>query len=173
MSVYESDANNDEMVRSRDVVKKAPQIIPSITGVITGEIFLDALTTAQITGIKVTPNPGDSVTAATRLANGQPDVISIAPNESKQISSSAPITNLTIAMVANIAVTEAAYNAATKVATGTINTSLVAADFQTVQVEFDFSAADFVTMAEIELITYSDGTTDDNLGVLKVTGYAL
>lgn len=151
-------------------ISLVPPIIPTINTVATGEIFIDVLTDAQVVGVKVTANPGDPVTAASNLANGQPDVVFIGLDETQEIRSSTAITNVTIAAVANIAVGEIAYNATTKIATGTIATSLVAADFETVQVEFDFKSTDNVNLVIIGLAPFSDGTTDKNQAVLTITG---
>ena len=160
-------------VVSEEFVIKKPQIIPAISATETGEIQIDVLTTAQIIGVRATVNPSDTATAALRLANGKPDVVLIDDNDTIQVHSTTTITNVSVAAIANIAVVEAAYNAGTKTATGTISTNTTVADYQTVIVEFDFNSLDMVNMVEMKLVAYSDGTTDKNLGRFKITGYSL
>ena len=169
---FDSSGNPVGNVVAEESVIKKPQIIPTISGAATGEIFLDALGAVAVAGVKITVNPGDSVNASERLAAGQPDTINIYDGDTVEIHSTANITNVTIAMIAEEAVTEAAYNATTKVATGTLYSSLVVADFLTVLVQFDFDTADAVNMVSCSLKTFSDGTTADNLGIFKIAGYS-
>jgi len=155
------------------VPQRGKQIIPTISGATVGEIFFDALTTAQIVKCRVTPNAGDSIIAASRLANGQPDVVDLGNGDPLQIFSTSAITSIHVCMLANIAVVEAAYDPATKIATGTLVTNTVAADFETAMVEFNFASTDNINLVTIDLTSYSDGTTQDNLGTLKVVGASI
>ncbi len=153
----------------------AAQVTPAISGIETAEIQLDALTTAQIVEVRATywtNSQGDSVQSAQRLADSKPDVEVIYDGDVVTLKSDDYITNVTIAMLANIAVAEAAYDAATKTATGTLVTNTALADFETVQVEFDFDAEDKINAVDMSLITFSDGTTDKNLGRFKIAGYS-
>lgn len=149
----------------------AAQITPEISGVPTAEIQVDVLTTAQIVGAVATVNPGDAVEAATRLSARYPEVQLIGNDETVRFYSNSAITSIYVAFLANIAVVEAAYSAPT--ATGTIATNTTLADFLTIQVPFEFDSVDAVNMVEVQLIPYSDGTTEKNLGRFKVAGYSL
>ena len=144
--------------------------IPTIASVATSEINIDVLTTAQIVGARATVNAPDTLTAATRLAVSGEGIVLIGNDETVRIISEAAITSLHVAFLANIAVVEAAYSAPT--ATGTIYSNTTVADYLTIQVQFDFSEADDIHSLDIQLVPLSDGTTDKNLGVFKVVGYA-
>jgi len=148
------------------------QVTPTIGSVTTGNIFVDLSTTAQIVGMKATINPGDPVIAANRLALGYPDTVFISADETQEILSESAVTNVTLAVLTNIAVTETAYDPVTKTATGTIYSNTTAASFNTVMVQFDFSLGDDVRKVVMSLKTMSDGTTSGNLGIINIAGYS-
>jgi len=152
---------------------KKPQILPTISGVQTSKIFLDALGTAQIVGVRCTLANGDAVTAAANLAAGAGDLYEVTPlDPSIEIVSDTVITSMHICMVANAAVASVAYNATTKVATGTIYTNLVTTDYTTAMVEFVWTSVQAVKRITIDFDAFSDGTTTNNQGELTVVGYA-
>lgn len=146
----------------------APLIVPKVGVEETGEIFIDALTTAQIVGVKVTINPGDPVVAASRLAAGAPDTVFIRRNDAIEIVSNSDLFSVVVAAVANTDVVEATYDPVTKIATATKYTNTLAADYSTIMVGFDFDVP--VRRVLLGLSTFSDGSTQDNQGIFRVIG---
>lgn len=71
-------------------------VTPEISGTPTPEIEIDGVGTGTLAPhlLRVTVNPGDDVTAATRLQNGYPEVFWVQPGESLEITSSADITDV-------------------------------------------------------------------------------
>jgi hypothetical protein len=156
---------------NRLTTRPSTPIIPTIASVSTSEINIDALTTAQIVGARITLNAPDTLTAATRLAASGTDTYLMSVGETIGILSNESITNVYVAFLANIAVVEAAYSAPT--ATPTIYNNTAVADYLTIQVQFDFESTDNVRYIDAPLIGISDGTTDKNLGIFKLMGSSL
>lgn len=78
-------------------------VTPEISGTPTPKVLIDGVGTASLIPyyLLATVNPGDDVTAATRLQNGFPDVLMITPDNSLEITSSTAITDLYLIAVGN------------------------------------------------------------------------
>lgn len=75
-------------------------VTPLLAGTTTGPLQIDG---ADVDGVSadlvphyilVTVNPGDDVTAATRLSSGKPEVLMVRPGETLEITSESAITDL-------------------------------------------------------------------------------
>ena len=142
----------------------APQITPTVAGTSTAEKTLDAdtggTTTAQIIEVRATVNPGDPIVAANRLMNGYPDVVTVYPGESIRITSSSPITNVTLIGIADAVGT---VDGVALLGSTTLN------DFLNNQIEYSFNSSDNVTTVEISL---SDLISSGRRVQQKIAGYA-
>lgn len=136
------------------------QKTPTVSGTSTAEVTLDAGTGNTLIGMRVTANPGDSVTAATRLMNKYPDCVLSAAGDSIRITSSSAITNVTLVGVGD----------ATNTAGNIISTAeSTLSNVQAAMIEFDFNSSDDVRVVEI---TLSGTFTSGQKGQLQIVGYA-
>lgn len=136
------------------------QVTPTVSGTSTAEVTLDAGTSNTMIGARITANPGDSVTAVTRLMNKYPDCVLASLEESVRITASSAITNISLVGVGD----------ATNTAGNVISTSeSTLSNVQSAMLEFAFDSADDVRVVEIKL---SGGFTTGQKAQLQIAGYA-
>lgn len=146
-------------------------VTPEISGTPTPSIVIDGESAAGTDYIPryvlVTVNPGDDVTAATRLKNGYPDVLMVQPEETIEISSDTAITDLYL-----IGVTVGAGGAAVDVDTFTDYACLIGrgdtdvADWLAQDRRLTFDSTDNVRKVRITLT----GAVDTNIKIVSVEG---
>jgi hypothetical protein len=128
-------------------------VTPEIAGTPTPKVLIDGVGTASLIPyyILVTVNPGDDVTGATRLQNGFPDVLTLTPDNSLEITANVAITDLYLIAVGNTSA--GPETAAPANYTGNYgivaNTEADAADWLAQQIHFTFSSADNVRRVRI------------------------
>ena len=149
--------------------RPAAQIIPTISGVATSEIQIDAGGTNQVVGLRYTVMPGDAVTAANNLMPvNVVDGGILTLGESIQIRG----TDLTSLYVVGLGTADNAVAYASGVAGALLPMNSTLADYLTSQIEFIFQSSDSINLIELTLNGYSDGTTTDNLAQLHIVGYS-
>ena len=147
----------------------AAQIVPTISGVATSEIQIDAGGTNQIVGLRYTVMPGDPVIAANNMMPvNVVDGGLLTLGESIQIRG----TDLTSLYIIGLGTADNAATYASGVAGALLPMNSTQANYLTTQIEFAFQSSDKVNMIELALNGYSDGTTADNLAQLHIVGYS-
>ncbi len=129
---------------------------PTLNGVATAEVTLDAGTGNSVIGLRATINPGDSIVAANRLMNGYPDCVFEDLGESIRITSDKPITNLSLVGIGT------ATNAAGNVIS-TVENQL--SNVQSAMVEFTFNSSDNLRLVEITLSSAFNGGQNAHLHI--------
>lgn len=125
-------------VRTSDIPAHYREVVaPEISSTPVGLKTLDGNTSNIIVGALVTVNPGDDVTAATRLGNKYPEVSLVAPDDVFTIAASAAITDL---YLVGIHSGTTAYTAGNAVGVDTTT----AAAISPVMLHYTFDAADEV-----------------------------
>lgn len=146
-------------------------ITPDLAGNPTPEILLDGESAAGTDYIPryalVTVNPGDDVTAATRLMNGFPDVIMVQPGETLEINAGEAITEVHL-----IGIVFGAGGAAVDIDTFTDYAGLIGrgdtdlADWIAQDKKFTFDLADDVRKVRIIMTD----ALDTNVKLIRVEG---
>lgn len=146
-------------------------VTPEISRAPTPEILIDGESASGTDYVPryvlATVNPGDDVTAATRLMNGYPDVLMVQPEQSIEISSDTAITDLYL-----IGVTVGAGGAAVDIDTFTDYACLIGrgdtdlADWLAQMKHLTFDSANNVRKVRLHLT----GAVDTNVKILRVEG---
>ena len=146
-------------------------VTPELSGTPTPSLVIDGESAAGTDYVPhyvlATINPGDDVTAATRLMNGYPDVIMVLPDQIKEITSDVAITDVYV-----IGVTVGAGGAALDIDTFTDYATLIGrgdtdlADWLAQMKHWTFSSADAVKTVRLELTA----AVDTNVKILRAEG---
>lgn len=156
-----------------DHAQGAPKftVTPELSGTPTPEIIIDGESgagTDYVPGyVLITINPGDDVTAATRLMNGYPDVLMLLPEQSIEIASDTAITDVYV-----IGITVGAGGAAVDIDTFTDYAGLIGrgdtdlANWLAQMKHWTFASADSVKLFRAQLT----GAVDTNIKVLRGEG---
>lgn len=126
-------------------------VTPEINGTPTASILIDGVGTATMIPyfVRATINPGDDVTGASRLLNGQPDCVQINPDSSIEITSDVAITDVYAICIGNVTPVTAAPANYTGNAYIIANTETDLADVLAQDVRFTFDEADDVRRVTI------------------------
>lgn len=128
-------------------------VTPEISGTPTPKLLIDGVGTASLIpyNLRVTINPGDDVTGATRLLNGYPDVLTISPDSSIEIASDSAITDIYLIGIGNVTPVTAAPANYTGNAYIVTNNETDVADFLAQQAHMTFDSADDVRKVRITI----------------------
>lgn len=138
---------------------------PEISGTPTPEIEIDGVGTGTLAPhlIRITVNPGDDVTAATRLQAGYPEVAWCLPEETISIRSSAAITDVYLIGVDFDTTAPANYTGNAYIIS---RDDATLADWQAQMAHFTFDAADNVR----EVVITMSALFNTNYARVKVQG---
>lgn len=146
-------------------------VTPEISGTPTPSIVIDGESAAGTDYVPryvlITVNPGDDVTAATRLMNGYPDVLMLQPEQSIEIASDSAITDIYV-----IGITVGAGGAAVDIDTFTDYSGLIGhgdtdlANWLAQMKHWTFDSADAVQLFRAQLT----GAVDTNIKILRGEG---
>lgn len=127
-----------------------PSVTPDISTTPTPEIEIDGVGTGTLAPhlIRVTINPGDDVTGATRLQNGYPEVFWCRPDETLELSSAAAITDVYLVGVDYDTTAPANYTGNAYIIS---RDDATLADWQANMAHFTFDAADDVRRVRINM----------------------
>lgn len=146
-------------------------VTPEISGTPTPSIVIDGESGSGTDYVPryvlITVNPGDDVTAATRLMNGYPDVLMLQPEQSIEIASDTAITDVYV-----IGIAVGAGGAALDIDTFTDYNCLIGrgdtdvADWLAQMTHWTFDSADAVKLFRAQLT----GAVDTNVKILRGEG---
>lgn len=136
------------------------QVTPTVAGVSTSELIVDAGATNQVLGIRASLAATDLVTAGDAIKNRYPDVARASLKDSNIITSDSAITALYVCGIGD------ATNAAGKVISTTEATD---ATIRSAITLFEFSPTDDVRTV---VISFDEPYTSQQLAIARVEGYS-
>ena len=136
------------------------QVAPTIGGVATPEVILDASSSQVVLGVRATLNAFDIVTAGEAIAKRQPDIARCPLNKSKHLYSDVAITSLYVVGIGSLT------NAGGNVILTTLTTG---ATIRPALLHFEFEASDNVRSVKIAC---DEPHTSNQKAILRVEGYS-